>query len=77
MIANCVHTRAPMKQHTAASSEAWAKLRDWASVAGRAGCYSKAALLMPLSKPPYVNNNNSIVAPIGGFDFGEFLGTKC
>ena len=35
---------------TAVLSEAWAKLHVWASVAGRAGCYSQAALPMPLSE---------------------------
>ena len=40
-----------LKDHTAVSSEAWAKLRDWASVAGWGRCYSQAALTMPLSKP--------------------------
>ena len=42
-----------IKRITAVLREAWAKLRDWASVAGRGRLllYSQAALPMPLSKP--------------------------
>ena len=40
------------------SSGAWAKLRDWASAVWPvgAGCYSQAALPMPLSKPLYASS---------------------
>ena len=36
---------------TAVSSEAWAKLRDWAIAAGRGRLLLQAALPRPLSKP--------------------------
>ena len=35
MFSNTATSKFPVKTNTAVSSEAWAKLRDWASVAGR------------------------------------------
>ena len=42
-----------LKQGTAVLSEAWAKLRDWASVAGRGRLLLSGSVAHALSKPLY------------------------